>query len=303
MWKRSASAMSARERIRSALITRQPVPLGGGRAEAGPSSPCSCTCVRPIRSAACATSSSVGLTNTPTSSARRRTRARDARRHRRLDVALGARPEDEADRPGAQLDGELGVLGAGDAADLDAGHAAQGTGQAGWRRGRPLAELHLHRRAASSQGVEHPPCAGAWRGPSSTVDRPSRAVDASPSASGVVGQVADDAVTLPPPGVPEQPAPPERRGRSSREVPRRPAAAPCEDPTRRRRVEQRPPEAGLSAASVWNVVDRSRRRRELAGAAVSVRSAAGCRARPPGRPPGPSRSRRAPARRARGRRA
>ena len=72
MWKRAAAWMSAPEPTRTALITRRPVRSATAVQNAGPSSPCSCTYVRPIPSAARATSSSVGFTNTPTSSSRRR---------------------------------------------------------------------------------------------------------------------------------------------------------------------------------------------------------------------------------------
>ena len=64
--------MSAPEPIPSALITRAPVRSATAVQNAGPSSPCSCTCVSPIPSAAWTTSSSVGFTNTPTVSTRRR---------------------------------------------------------------------------------------------------------------------------------------------------------------------------------------------------------------------------------------
>ena len=66
--------MSAPEPIRSALITRAPVRSATAVQNAGPSSPCSCTYVSPIASVALTTSSSVGLTNTPTTSSRRRSR-------------------------------------------------------------------------------------------------------------------------------------------------------------------------------------------------------------------------------------
>jgi tryptophan synthase alpha chain len=72
VWKRSASRMSAAEATRSALMTRAPVRWATAVQNDGPSSPCSCTCVRPMPSTACATSSRPALTNTPTSCTRRR---------------------------------------------------------------------------------------------------------------------------------------------------------------------------------------------------------------------------------------
>ena len=50
-------------------------------------------------------------------------RGRDARGDGRVGRARRVRPEDEAERPRTELDRELGVLGPGDAADLDARHA------------------------------------------------------------------------------------------------------------------------------------------------------------------------------------
>ncbi len=50
--------------------------------------------------------------------------ARDPGCHAGLDGALGPRPQDEADRPGAQRGRLLGVLEARDAADLDPGHGS-----------------------------------------------------------------------------------------------------------------------------------------------------------------------------------
>src|SRR5262245_10413945 len=64
--------MSAREPIRSALITRAPVRSVTAVQNAGPSSPCSWTYVRPTLPAIRTTSSSVGFTNTPTGSTLRR---------------------------------------------------------------------------------------------------------------------------------------------------------------------------------------------------------------------------------------
>ena len=51
-------------------------------------------------------------------------RAGDPGGHGRVGGAGRARPQDEAERPGPELDGQLGVLGARDAADLDPGHPA-----------------------------------------------------------------------------------------------------------------------------------------------------------------------------------
>ena len=109
---------SASLRTCAALITRQPVRRAASAQNAGPSSPCSWSIVRPSASAVCATSSSVGLTNTPTSSARRLSAAAisapSSGRTRR-----GEPREDQADRPGAQVGGALGVRERGEPADLD----------------------------------------------------------------------------------------------------------------------------------------------------------------------------------------
>ena len=63
--------MSAPLCTRAALITLQPVRRATSEQNAGPSSPCSWTIVKPTASAVPATSSSVGFTNTPTTSTRR----------------------------------------------------------------------------------------------------------------------------------------------------------------------------------------------------------------------------------------
>src|SRR4051794_1856732 len=72
--KRSSDCRSAAPSTRAALITLAPVLRAVSVAKDGPSSPCSCTWVSPIASTAWETSSSVGFTNTPTSSTWRRTR-------------------------------------------------------------------------------------------------------------------------------------------------------------------------------------------------------------------------------------
>src|SRR5918999_1854625 len=64
VWYRAAARMSAPEPIRRALITRAPVRSATAVQNAGPSSPWSWTCVKPIASLAWTTSSSVGFTNT-----------------------------------------------------------------------------------------------------------------------------------------------------------------------------------------------------------------------------------------------
>src|SRR5512133_3456057 len=64
--------MSAPPRTRAALITFAPVRRATSAQYAGPSSPCSCTIVRPMPSATPVTSSSGALTNTPQISACRR---------------------------------------------------------------------------------------------------------------------------------------------------------------------------------------------------------------------------------------
>ena len=132
---------------RTALITFAPVRRPASAQNAGPSSPCSWTWVRWSASAACATSSSVALTNTPTSSTRRRSAAAMPAADGGVGRARRARPEDEAERPRAELDGELGVLEAGDAADLDARHARAS------RRGPPPRRGRHARRCAAAAGV------------------------------------------------------------------------------------------------------------------------------------------------------
>src|SRR3954466_11412263 len=64
--------MSLRPRTRAALTTFAPVRRATSAQYAGPSSPCSCTIVRPMPSATPVTSSSGALTNTPQISACRR---------------------------------------------------------------------------------------------------------------------------------------------------------------------------------------------------------------------------------------
>src|SRR3954451_11851925 len=64
--------MSAPVRTRAAFITFAPVRRATSAQYAGPSSPCSCTIVRPMPSATPVTSSSGALTNTPQISACRR---------------------------------------------------------------------------------------------------------------------------------------------------------------------------------------------------------------------------------------
>ena len=64
----SAARISARLRTRSALITLQPVRRAASWQKAGPSSPWSWIMVSDSFSAAAASSSRVGLTNTPTTS-------------------------------------------------------------------------------------------------------------------------------------------------------------------------------------------------------------------------------------------
>ncbi len=96
VWKRSASRMSAPEPMRSALITRAPVRWKTAAQNDGPSSPCSCTYVRPTPSAIRSTSSSVGFTNTPTGSTWRRSArampAATASSQRRLEPGQKLKP-------------------------------------------------------------------------------------------------------------------------------------------------------------------------------------------------------------------
>ena len=67
--------MSAPLRTRTALITLHPVRRRTSSQNDGPSSPCSWTIVSEAASAVAAISSSVALTNTPATSARRRSAA------------------------------------------------------------------------------------------------------------------------------------------------------------------------------------------------------------------------------------
>ena len=133
----------------AALMTLAPVRRATSAQKAGPSSPCSCTMLKP---------DAVGhrrrprrawaLTKTPTSSTRRRRRRDDPRRLGRIAGARRARPEDAPDRPGAEVGGQRGVLERRDAADLDAwdeGHApriVRGLGRYGGAGRRALAERH-----------------------------------------------------------------------------------------------------------------------------------------------------------------
>ncbi len=75
MWNAPRAWISAPLRTRAALITRQPVRRAASAQNDGPSSPWSWSIVSPTSSAVRATSSSVGLTNTPTTSTRRLTAA------------------------------------------------------------------------------------------------------------------------------------------------------------------------------------------------------------------------------------
>ena len=152
-WKSAASAIAdrldhlgARAPARPRRRTRAPRRRAAGRARAAaPRRP-----ARPRRASR--------STNTPTISTRRRSAARDAGGDGRVGRARRARPEDEAERPRTELDGELGVLGTGDAADLDARHARKRSGTAPTvaycrpgatpRRGRSVGQRRLRARAA-----------------------------------------------------------------------------------------------------------------------------------------------------------
>ena len=115
-------------------MTFAPVRRAASVRTTDPSSPCSWRWVSPIASAAWATSSSVGFTNTPASSTRRRTR-RAIPAATASSTARGTGPEDEAERPGAERRRELRVLEPRDAADLDPGHRVQLAAPAARRRG------------------------------------------------------------------------------------------------------------------------------------------------------------------------
>ena len=104
--------------------------------------------VSPTASAVSATSSRVGFTNRPTTSARRLSVAAISVAASTSHAPRGAGPEVQAHRPGAELGGEDGVLEAGDAADLHVGgHAPHRRAPPTIRRSRggPLAELDLDR--------------------------------------------------------------------------------------------------------------------------------------------------------------
>ena len=74
-WKRSLARTSPGVDTCTALITRAPVRRASSAHIEGPSSPCSCSSVRPSWSAVETTKSGAALTNTPHSSTRRRSRA------------------------------------------------------------------------------------------------------------------------------------------------------------------------------------------------------------------------------------
>src|SRR5437764_5725904 len=88
--------MSAPLRTRAALITLQPVRRAASAQKAGPSSPWSWSIVSSTASAVCASSSSVGFTNTPATSTRRLTAAAisaaAAGSHRRGEAGQKIRP-------------------------------------------------------------------------------------------------------------------------------------------------------------------------------------------------------------------
>ena len=93
-------------------MTLAPVRRATSPQKAGPSSPCSWTIVSPIPSTIPATSSSVALTNTPQTWARRRTaaamRAASAGSHARGEPGHRMQP----DRPRTGLDREQRVVAA-----------------------------------------------------------------------------------------------------------------------------------------------------------------------------------------------
>ena len=137
VWKRSRSWKSEASAMRIALIILAPVRRATSPQNAGPSSPWSWTCESCSASAACAISLEArvdehadGLHAAPQG-------AGDPGRDGGVGGARRALPEDEAERPGTQLDRELGVLGTGDAADLDARHELQRSGMRAAATARP----------------------------------------------------------------------------------------------------------------------------------------------------------------------
>ena len=126
VWKRSSVAqVGAVADAAAALITLQPVRCADRGAERR-----ALVAVqlhvgeRRARRRRAAISSSGGLTNTPTSSTRRRSARAIPAATRGSSWRAERGPEDEPDRPGAELDRQLGVLEARDAADLDPGHGS-----------------------------------------------------------------------------------------------------------------------------------------------------------------------------------
>ena len=89
-------------------------------------------------------------------------RLRDAGGVRRIRGARRGRPEDEAERPRAELDGELGVLGTGDAADLDARHACRAVDGHGARRLARATARDAPRRSSGGRRAS-PSCPGSGR--------------------------------------------------------------------------------------------------------------------------------------------
>ena len=84
--------------------------------------------------------------------------ARDPGRDRLLDGAREPRPEDEAERPGAQRRRQLGVLEARDAADLDPGHRVHRRRQPSGTEAGRSDELDLHGQAAAVARAARPGC-------------------------------------------------------------------------------------------------------------------------------------------------
>ena len=170
VWKRCASCRSAAEATRMALITRQPERRRASAQKTGPSSPCSWTWERCRASAACATSSSVGLTKTPDELHPPAQRRGDPGRHRRIARRGGEpgqrmKPSAHAPRPAASSASSIRVvpqiLTRVTRGSLDAPSVARATARARPARARPSRPLGGRARPVGEprRAVETPPAA------------------------------------------------------------------------------------------------------------------------------------------------
>ena len=112
---------SAPPPTRAALMICAPVRRRTSSQYAGPSSPCSCTIVSPSASTCAVDLVERRVDEHAADLDLAAQRARDQLGLVQLARARRSGPEDQPDRPGADLDGALGVVEAGDAADLHAG--------------------------------------------------------------------------------------------------------------------------------------------------------------------------------------